>query len=85
MKSREQMLIEKIGSNILKKIPGYENHFVGGNGHIRDSSANMVNYLSTINPAVQPPHFRSQNLPSRSQHPHQPPKVSSNSDASVTA
>ena len=85
MKSREQMLIEKIGNNILKKIPGYENHFVGGNGHIRDSLANMVNHPSAINPAVRPPHFRSQNLPSRFQPLHQPSKVSTNSDASVTA
>ena len=85
MKSREQMLIEKIGNNILKKIPGYENHFVGGNGHIRDSLDNVVNHPSTINPAVRPLHFRSQNLPSRSQPIHQPPKISSNSDASVTA
>ena len=37
MKSRQQMLMEKIGNNILKRIPGCENHFLGSTGQIRES------------------------------------------------
>ena len=63
MKSRDQMLIEKIGNNILKKIPGCENHFLGGTGQIRESLEQKNNHPSPHNPEVRPSHSRSQHLP----------------------
>ena len=63
MKSRDQMLIEKIGNNILKRIPGCENHFLGGTGQIRESLEQKNNHPSPHNPEVRPSHSRSQHLP----------------------
>ena len=37
MKSKEQMFMENLGNNILKRIPGCENTFVTPNGQIRES------------------------------------------------
>ena len=36
MKSREQMMIENLGNNILKRIPGCESTFVANNGQLRE-------------------------------------------------
>ena len=36
MKSKEQMFMENLGNNILKRIPGCENTFVTPNGQIRE-------------------------------------------------
>ena len=36
MKSREQMMIENLGNNLLKRIPGCENTFVANNGQLRE-------------------------------------------------
>ena len=65
MKSREQMLMEKIGNNILKRIPGCENHFIGSTGQIRESLDQKNNHPIPSNPEVRPFHSLSQN------HPHQ--------------
>ena len=56
MKSREQMMIENLGNNILKRIPGCQNTFVTGNGQLRED----VNKRPSQNPSrfqgrVQPP------------------------------
>ena len=74
MKSREQMLIENIGNNILKRIPGSENSFLGGNGQIRDSLGQNYNQPRPRNLASQTPHFRPQNPPPAFRPQPQPPR-----------
>ena len=70
MKSREQMLIENIGNNILKRIPGCENAVLGGNGQIRESFG-QPRHLSRES---QPPQFRHQNPPPYFRSQVQPPR-----------
>ena len=74
MKSREQMLIENIGNNILKRIPGSENCFLGGNGQIRESFEQKNNQPRPRNLASQPPHFQPQHPPPTFQPQPQPPR-----------
>ena len=74
MKSREQMLIENIGNNILKRIPGCENAYLGGNGQIRESFGQKNDQPRHRSFENQPPHFRPQNLPPNFRPQVQPPQ-----------
>ena len=74
MKSREQMLIENIGNNILKRIPGYESSYLGNIGQIRDGFNQKNNQPRHLSFENQPPHFRPQNPPPYFRPQVQPPQ-----------
>ena len=57
MKSKEQMFMENLGNNILKRIPGCENSFVTPNGQIRQGEYSH-----------RPPHYQQQ----QQNYPYQP-------------
>ena len=58
MKSKEQMFMENLGNNILKRVPGCENSFVTPNGQIRQGEYNHT----------RPSYYQQQ----QQNYPHQP-------------
>ena len=67
IKSREQMMIENLGNNLLKRIPGCQNIIVGNNGQLRED----LHQSHPQNPSRFQVSSQIKPNPNRSQHNHQ--------------